>query len=449
MFDPAIFRGYDVRGRYPEQFDAATAYQVALAYAAKFQPQKVAVAQDVRPASAEVKAAIIRGLTESGVAVTDIGTTPTDVLYFTVGHYGFDGGMIASASHNPPGYAGIKLTLANAEPLFADNGLLDIRDTIAAGPLASPGQQGSITVQDVTADYLDFILSFVDVAKLKPTKIVANANFGANGGLLSKLNEKLGGLLTIVPLNYDPDGTFPKGRPDPMIIANRQELVTLTKSEQADFGVAWDGDGDRCFFCDNQGVFYEPCYPTALFAERLLATHPGATIIYDVRYARAITAAVTEHGGTAMMGRVGHSYIKDQMRRQRALFCGESSGHYYFADNWYADNGMIPFLLMWEALSETAQSLSEILAPYTGRFFVSGEQNVTVADTPAVFGRLKVKYADAQINELDGVTIEYPDWRVNVRTSNTEPLVRCNVEGTSAVIVAEKKAEVMKLVVGE
>ncbi len=442
---PDIFRSYDIRGIFNDDLTPAVGYQVALAYAQKFQPKRVVVGQDVRPASGQIKAEIIRGLVESGVEVFDIGMIASDMLYFAVGHYGYDGGIVASASHNPAEYAGIKITKQEAQPVFAENGLFDLRDMIIDGPLTSPGKQGSVTEQDIWDEYLNFVTSFVDLSAITQFHLAANANFGMNGVILDKLIAHSNLPLQVSKLNYDPDGTFPKGRPDPLRPENRGELLELTQTSGADFGVAWDGDGDRVFFCDNQGNFYNPSYLSAIFIEQFLGKQPGATFLYDTRYVYAARAAAEEHSGTAFQVKVGHSYIKDRMRKEQAVFCGESSGHFYFRDNWYADNGMIPLLMVLELLSKRQTDLQTLLQSYTSRFFISGEHNFTVADRDAALETVKQHYADGQLDDSDGVAVAYDNWRFSLRVSATEPLVRLNVESTDQQLVDEKLAEIKQL----
>lgn len=442
----SVFKAYDIRGLYPEEIDEAGAYRIGLAYAQKFQPKTVVVGQDVREANGKMKAEIIRALAESGVRVIDIGIIATDMLYFAVFNYGYDGGIAVSASHNPAGYAGMKIVTKNAEPIFQGNGLPAIRDLAASDDLASPGLNGAIEKKEIENDYFNFLLSFITVDKLKPARIVVNPNFGVTGKILERLIKKFNLPLQIVPLNFEPDGNFPKGRPDPMVPENRAEILDLATREKADFGVAWDADGDRCFFCDNQGIFYEPCYITAVLIENLLRKKPGAKIIYDVRYAFAIQDAIARGGGEAIIERVGHSFIKARMRQDDAIFCGESSGHYYFKENSYCDNGLIPFLLLWEALSLSGKTLPELTDEYTSRFFVSGEFNNKVADSAAKIKELAERYSDGKIDYLDGITVEYPDWRFNVRSSNTEPLLRLNLEARDENLMATKRDEVLGII---
>ncbi|MFA6993903.1 MAG: phosphomannomutase/phosphoglucomutase [Patescibacteria group bacterium] len=445
MFNSKIFKAYDIRGLYPEDINEAVAYRIGLAYAEFLRPKTVVVGCDVRSANESLKKELTRALVESGVAVIDIGQIATEMLYFAVGHYGYDGGIVASASHNPAGYGGMKLVMKESQPIFEKNGLKIIRDRVMSDDLVSPGLAGKATSRDILADYFDFIMSFIKAENLKPLTIVANPNFGPSGKLLERLVQEKHLPLTIIPLNFEIDGSFPKGQPDPLLPGNRAEILALAKEKQTDFGVAWDGDGDRVFFCDNQGNFYEPCYLTAVMIENLVKKNPGAKVLYDPRYIWAAKAAAKKSGAVALAERVGHSFIKERMRREDALFCGESSGHYYFKDNYYCDNGLIPFLLLWEALSGSGQTLPELLRPYTSKFFVSGEFNTAVISVAEKMAAAEEKYSDGQIDHLDGVSIEYPDWRFNLRPSNTEPLLRCNIEGKTPEIVAEKKKEIEEL----
>ncbi|MFA5358361.1 MAG: phosphomannomutase/phosphoglucomutase [Patescibacteria group bacterium] len=441
----SVFKAYDIRGLYPQEIDEQGAFLIGLAFAKVFQPRRVVVGRDVRDCNAKMQAELIRALVESGVDVVDIGQIPTDMIYFVVGKFGFDGGIVASASHNPVGYGGIKMVEKDSKPVFAEHKMPEIRDLVMSGTLASPGLSGKVEEKDYTSEYFDFILSFIDPEVLKQQKVVANGNFGPSGKLLEKLAKERGLPLEIVPLNLNPDGNFPKGRPDPMVPENRGEFTALAKSSGADFGVSWDADGDRCFFCDGNGNFYEPCYITAFLVEEMLKQYPGAKTLYDIRYVWAVKAAAEEHGGTALPTRVGRSFIMDIMRREDVVFCGESSGHYYFKDNYYSDNGMIPLLLIWQAVSVSGKKLGELLENYTKRFFVSGEFNTTVSDVNAKISQIAARYADGQQDFTDGVSIAYDDWRFNLRGSNTEPLLRCNIEAKSEELVISKKQELLDL----
>ena len=449
-FDPSVFKAYDVRGIYPDQIDEDVYYKTGLAFAKQIKPKTVAVGKDVRPTGVKFKQELIRGLTEAGVNVIDIGDISTDMLYFSVGHYGYDGGITITGSHNPAEYNGMKMVIKGAQPLFSENGMFDIRDMVQAGIEKPAGATpGKIGKKDIWDDYADCVLKFIDPKKIKPTKMVLNANFGYGCKVFEKIIEKGNLPVKIIPLNCEPDGTFPKGRPDPFVPENRDEFIELCKSSGADFGFALDADADRCFFCDGNGEFLEPYYVTTILIENLLKKHPNSKVLYDVRYTWALIEAIEKNGGTPLVSRVGHSVIKDGLRKNDAVFCGESSAHYYFRDFFYSDNGMIPVLLILEELSIRGQNLSEILKPYTSKYFISGEHNTEVDSVEEKLKELKKKYSDGKIDELDKLTVEYKDWRFNVRPSNTEPLLRLNLEAKSESLMKKKLEEVLKIIRGE
>ena len=448
--DPKIFKAYDVRGIYPEELDEETYYQTGLAYAKLLKPKTVAVGKDVRPNGESLKKELIRGLTESGVNVIDIENISTDMLYFAVGHYGYDGGITVTASHNPAEYNGMKMVKKDAVPLFGENGMFEIRDMVQAGLSKPEGvTTGQIETKNIWDDYVDFILKFINPKNIKPIKIAFNANFGYGGKVFERIIQRENLPIELIPLNFEPDGSFPKGRPDPFVPENRTEFIELCKNSEADFGVALDADADRCFFCDGSGEFFEPYFSTTILIENLLKKNPESKIIYDVRYTWALIEAVKNNGGTPLICRVGHSYIKDMMRKENAIFCGESSGHYYFKDFFYCDNGMIPALLILEEISTRGQGLSEILKPYTSKYFVSGEYNTEVESVEDKLKELKKKYNDGKISELDKLSVEYEDWRFNVRPSNTEPLLRLNLEAKSQSLMEKKRDELLKIIKGD
>jgi len=364
-----------------------------------------------------------------------------------VGHYGYDGGITVSASHNPAEYNGMKLVKKGSEPIFGENGLFEIRDMVADN-IEAPKDvtPGKVTKKNVWNEYADFVLKFINTENIKPTKIVLNANFGYGGKVFEKIIERGKLPVEIIPLNCEPDGSFPKGRPDPFVPENRAEFSELTKNSEANFGFALDADADRCFFCDGGGEFFEPYFPTTILIENLLKKYPKSEIIYDVRYTWALIEATEKHHGKPLISRVGHSYIKAMMRKTGAIFCGESSGHYYYKDYFFCDNGMIPALQILEELSIRGQSLSEILKPYTDKYKISGEYNTKVDSVERKIKELKEKYDDGKIEELDKLTVEYPDWRFNVRPSNTEPLLRLNLEATSQKLMEKKLAEVLEII---
>ncbi|EKD57028.1 MAG: hypothetical protein ACD_58C00021G0006 [uncultured bacterium] len=447
MFDPKCFKAYDVRGIYPDQIDDETAYKVGQAYADFVKPQgKIAVGMDVRNSSPALKKNLIQGFVDAGVDVVDIGLVSTEEYYFAVGYYKFSGGIQVTASHNPKEYGGFKMVREDVIPISGDTGLFDIRDKVTAGFKLESDKKGIVEIKDIHDDFARFALTFINASKIKPLKLVYNPNFGFEGYVLKKVVE-LGKLpLDLVPLNAQPDGNFPKGRPDPFIPENRPEFVELVKSSGADLGVAWDADADRVFFCADGGTFVESYFINSILIGRILDKNPGEKIIYDPRNTWALIDAIKSHGGTPLLERVGHSFIKARMRKDNAIFSGESSGHTYFRDFYYADSGIIPLLLVLEMLSESGKKLSEILEPVFSKYFISGEINFETPNKDKIFGILKQKYADSQFSDLDGISIEYPDWRFNLRGSNTEPKLRLNLEAKSQKIMEEKRDEVNKII---
>lgn len=446
--DDLIFKAYDIRGIYPSEINEDLVYKIGQAYVKVVKPEgKVAVGHDVRTHSPQLAQALIQGLTDAGIDVVDIGLISTEMLYFAVGSYGFAGGLQVTASHNPAEYNGLKMVRDEAKPVSSDTGLYQMRDLIIAGnEKVSADKKGEIEQKDVLEDFAKFCLGFIDINVLKPLKLVYNPNFGFEGEVLKKV-VKLGDLpLTIVGLNDKPDGTFPKGRPDPFRPENRPEFVEKVKSEQADLGVAWDADADRVFFCTKDDHFVEPYYMNALLIKIALEKNPGAKIVYDPRYTWALVDSAKENGGQAVISRVGHSFIKEKMREVDGVFCGESSGHLYFKKFWYADSGMIPLLLVLELISKEGD-LDVLLKPYFEKYFISGEINSEVTDSKAKIAQLKEKYTDGKINELDGLSVEYDrDWRFSVRTSNTEPLLRLNVEAKTKELMEQKRDELLGLI---
>lgn len=448
VVDPSVFRAYDIRGIYPQNLNEELAYRVAQAYVNYVKPEgKISVSRDVRPASLKLKEAVIRGLTDAGIDVLDVGLVSTDMYYFAVGNYKLAGGIQLTGSHNPPEYCGIKMIREEVYPLFGEQGIQQIRDLILEDKeKIIADKKGQVEKKEILDDFASFLLKLIDVKIIKPLKVVINPNFGYQGEVIKYVVKKGNLPITLIGLNDTPDGTFPKGRPDPFIPENRPEFLSLVKSQGADFGIAWDGDGDRVFFATEKGDFMESYYMNALFIAELLEKNHGGKIIYDPRYTWALIDATKENGGEAFVERVGHSFIKARMKKEDALFCGESSGHTYFRDFWYADCGIIPALMVMEMLSKKGKKLSELVEPLFNKYFISGEKNTTVSDAKMVLGKIKEKYADAQISEIDGVSLEYPDWRTNIRPSNTEPLFRLNVEGKTKEIVDLKTKELVDFI---
>jgi phosphomannomutase len=442
--DPKIFKAYDIRGVYPVEIDEEIAYKIGQAYAKFVQPKKVVLSRDVRLSGPKLWEAAKNGLLDHGVDVVDIGVVSTDMMYFAVANYGFDGGLTVTASHNPKEYNGFKLVRAKAAPISGNTGINDIRDLVLSNysfKASSPGKLESLQIID---EYIEKVISVVDKSKLKKYKIVANTNFGTTGPILQKLTNLLPMDLTVI--NGEPNGEFPKGRPDPLIPENRNETVALVKQEQADLGVVWDSDADRCFFIDDKGRFLSGYYTSAVLADYFLKKYPKSKVVVDMKLNWAIIDAVRAKGGTALPNKTGHSFFKERMIAEDAVFGGEVSGHYFFKDYFYLDNGLIPFLLILEILSTTGKKLSEIYDSLFANYFAIDETNVTVADVDAVIGKVKQTYSDAKQDFTDGISVEYPTWRANVRPSNTEPLVRLNMEAKDPETLKQKTKELLDLI---
>jgi phosphomannomutase len=445
---PDIFKAYDIRGVYPDEVHEEAARAIGAAFVAYLQAQRIAVGRDMRLSSPTLAAAFIDGATAQGADVVDYGMIATDMLYFAVARDRHDGGVQITASHNPRQYNGMKLVRKEAFPLSGDAGISHIRDMIAGGRLPAPAaRRGGVTAKDTLAAYVDHVMSFIDPSIVRPFNVVLDAGSGMGGLVAPKLFERLPCRTT--RLCFDIDGRFPNHEANPLIEENRRDIIARVVADKADVGIAWDGDADRCFFIDGSGEFVAGDFITALLAEAFLLKHPGATIIYDLRASYAVKDMVAKYGGTALMNRVGHAFFKRRMREANAIFGGEVTGHYYFRDNFYADNGFIPALLMLELMSKKEKSLHALLEPLRKRYFISGEINTNLPHMDAVPEKLRqlaARYADGHQYELDGVSVEYPDWHFNVRPSNTEPLLRLNLEATAADKMAAKRDEVLALI---
>ena len=448
--NPNIFKAYDVRALYPSEIDEPIARDIGRGFVAYLGASRIAVSRDMRVSSPSLAEAFIQGALSQGADVVDLGMMATDMLYFAVASGGFDGGAQITASHNPSQYNGVKMVRAEAMPLSGDEGLAEIRDMIQQGTLPPPAATpGLRTYDDVLSAYVEHVFSFIDEAAIKPFTCVLDAGNGMGGLVAPRLFERLP--VTVIPMCMEVDGTFPNHESNPLIEENRAHIVERVVAEKADIGIAWDGDADRCFFIDGTGDFVPGDFITALLGEAILRKHPGATIVYDLRASHAVRDVVTGMGGTAVMNRVGHSFIKRTMREQDGVFGGEVTGHYYFRENYYADNGFIPALMLLELMSVKGQSLAELLAPLKAKYFISGEINTKVASMEVVRARLDAlaaRYADGQVTHLDGVSVEYPDWHFNVRPSNTEPLLRLNLEGRTPEVMAARRDEVLGLIRG-
>ncbi|HEV7133813.1 MAG TPA: phosphomannomutase/phosphoglucomutase [Gaiellaceae bacterium] len=446
MLDPKVFKAYDVRGLYPGDLDEAGAYAIGRAYVEQFEPRRMAVGRDMRLSSPQMAAAAIRGASDAGAEVLDLGLVGTEMLYFAVGELGLDGGIEVTASHNPKEYTGMKIVRRGALPVGGESGLLDVRDRAVVAAGETGGGEARVSAVDIWPAYVDRVMSFIDVSSIRPLKVVVDAANGMAGAMLPPVLDRLAAV-DAVRCYFEPDGSFPNHEPNPLLPENREFIVAKTLEEGADLGVAFDGDADRCFFVDDTGEFVPGDFATALLAESILAKDPGAKIIYDVRASWAVPEAIERAGGTALMNRVGHAYIKHRMRKEDAAFGGEVSGHYYFRDFSQADSGVVPFLLMLELISKRGLKLSEILRPYRERYFLTGELNTPVADVALKLQELKERYAqEGTVSHLDGISVDAHDWHFNVRPSNTEPLLRLNLEARSEELMEAKRDEVLALI---
>jgi len=445
VLDPKVFKAYDVRGVHGTEIDEDGGYRVGRAYAEHFEPRTVAVGRDMRVSSPTMAAAVIEGLADGGADVVDIGMVGTEMLYYAVGEGGLDGGICVTASHNPKEFTGMKIVRRGALPVGGESGLLDVRDR-ALGDFQAAGQRGTVSTRDIWPGFVEKVLSFVDLAGIRPLQVVIDAANGMAGAMLPPVLEHLP--IDVVRCSFEPDGTFPSHEPNPLLPENRELIVRLTREEGADLGVAFDGDADRCFFIDDTGEFVPGDFVTALLAGAMLAREPGEKVIYDVRASRAVPLAIEDAGGIPIVSRVGHAFIKHLMRKEQALFAGEVSAHYYFRDFSQSDTGVVPFLVMLDLISRSGGRLSELLAPYRDRYFLSGEINTPVADVALKLQELKERYAAAggRISHLDGLSVDFDDWHFNVRPSNTEALLRLNLEALSEQRMAEKRDEVLALI---
>ena len=444
----SIFKAYDVRGLYPSEVNEDAARQIGRGFVSYLQAKRIAVSHDMRLSSPSLTEAFIDGARRQGADVVNYGLMGTDMMYYAVARDGHDGGVQITASHNPKEYNGIKMVRREAFPLSGDEGISDIRDMLLSGRLPQPSEQtGRVSRMDVTSDYIDHVMSFIDPSIVKPFNVVLDAGNGIAGLVAPKLFERLP--CKVTALCFEVDGTFPNHEANPLIEENRRDIVEQVKRDRADIGIAWDGDADRCFFIDGTGEFIAGDFITALLAEAFLIKHPGAKVVYDVRASYAVKDIVAKYGGTALMNRVGHAFFKRRMREEGAIFGGEVTGHYYFRDNFYADNGFIPALLILELMSRKGQTLHELLAPLREKYFISGEINTRVSNMNLVREKLDglaAKYSDGNVYQLDGVSGEFPDWHFNVRASNTEPMLRLNLEATTPELMAKKRDEVLAFI---
>jgi len=445
----SCFKAYDVRGRVPDELDEALAYDIGRAYAALISPKQVAVGRDIRYSSAALQAAVMRGLADSGVEVIDIGLCGTEGVYFATFAQQFGGGIMVTASHNPPDYNGMKFVREGSRPISADTGLKDIQRLIEQRELpAKAARPGFVRKLDTGASYVHHLLSYVDVRALKPLKIVVNAGNGGAGITIDALEPHLP--VQFIKINHQADGSFPNGVPNPMLEQNRASTSQAIVRHGAHLGLAWDGDYDRCFFFDEHGGFIEGYYLVGLLAESFLRRHHGARVVHDPRLTWNTIDIVHQCGGMPVLCKSGHAFIKQRMREVDAVYGGEMSAHHYFRDFAYCDSGMIPWLLVLAVISERGQPLSALVGERMRLFPASGEINRHLAsDTRSILERVRTQYAgQAQsIDFTDGLSMEFSEWRFNLRGSNTEPLVRLNVESRrSEPLMREKTAELLQLI---
>jgi phosphomannomutase len=443
----SAFKAYDVRGRIPTEINEQLAYDIGRAYAAFVKPKRVIVGRDIRLSSAQLCSRLAAGLTESGVDVYDIGLCGTEGVYYATFAEKMDGGIMVTASHNPPDYNGMKFVREGSRPISADTGLVTMRDMIAAGSLPRhAGRSGTLQTIDTSKSYLTHLLGYVDRGRLRPLKVVVNAGNGGAGLIVDALEPQLP--FEFIKINHEPDGTFPNGVPNPMIEENRKPTVEAIVRHRADVGLAWDGDYDRCFFFDERGTFVEGYYLVGLLAEFFLKRSPGAAIVHDPRLVWNTLDVVRRLGGKAVQCKSGHAFIKQKMREVDGVYGGEMSAHHYFRDFSYCDSGMIPWLLVLQIISESGKSLGQLVADRRSAFPVSGEINRRVPDGKAAIAAVQSHYEKQAkaIDFTDGLSMEFENWRLNLRSSNTEPLIRLNIESRGdEALMQQKTAEVLAL----
>lgn len=448
MINPEIFKAYDVRGLYPSEVTEEVFQQLGRAFAAYLGPGRFAVMRDMRLSSPSLAAAFIDGARTQGAHIIDYGLAGTDMMYFAVAANGLDGGAEITASHNPKQYNGCKLVRKEAFPLSGEAGIKEMKEMMLAGTLPAPAHtRGGVELGDIMERYVTHVMAFIDEGVIRPFNVVLDAGSGVAGMVAPKLFDRLPCRTT--RLCFEVDGTFPNHEANPLIDENRRDITARVIAERADAGIAWDGDADRCFFLDGTGEFIAGDFITALLAESFLMKHPGSTIIYDVRASYAVKDVVARYRGRALMNRVGHAFIKRRMREEDAIFGGEVTGHYYFRDNFYADNGFIPALLILELMSQKGLSLRDLLKPLREKYFISGEINTKVSSMAVVdekIERLAREYAHGTVYRLDGISVEFDDWHFNVRPSNTEPLLRLNLEGLTPEIMERRRDEVLGMI---
>jgi phosphomannomutase len=454
VLDESIFKAYDVRGVYPDQMDERLAYRIGRAFPrvlADLQggspsEQRVALGRDMRLSAPSMAEAYARGISDEGADVLDVGMVGTEMLYWTVGSRELDGGLMCTASHNPKAYTGAKLVKRGALALSGDSGIGELREIVADGEPGEPAAQpGRIEQDDVSEVFREAALGYIDPTLIAPMRVVLDGGNGMAGPIVGPLLESFP--LERIETYWEPNGDFPDHEPNPLLEENRQFIIDRVRESGSDLGIAWDGDADRCFFIDDAGEFVAGDFLTALLAEALLRKEPGALVLYDVRASRAVRDVVERNGGTTLVNRVGHAFFKTRMRETGAAFGGEVSGHYYFRDFYRADSGTIPALLILELLSVEGKRMTELLEPLRSRYFISGEINSEVFDQAGKMEEIVERYSDGELGRLDGISVDYDDWHFNVRPSNTEPLLRLNLESlVSREHMEQKRDEVLGLI---
>ncbi len=441
------FKAYDIRGKYPDELNEDLAFKIGCAYAEVVRPKRVVLGRDIRLSSAPLSKALTDGLTSMGVDVSDIGLCGTEQVYFATARLKAGGGIMVTASHNPAVHNGMKFVREGAVPISGDSGLRDIEQLVCCGTFKPASEKGQTSLADISEAYIEHLLSYINPQRLKPLKIVVNAGNGCAGLIIDSIEPYLP--VHFIKINHNPDGTFPNGVPNPLLPENRDVTANAVKDHKADLGLAWDGDFDRCFFFDEKGRFIEGYYIVGLLAEEMLRRQPGAKIILDPRLRWNTIDIVTSMGGTPIVSKTGHAFIKERMRQEDAFYGGEMSAHHYFKDFYYCDSGMIPWLIVAEMLSRSGRTLSELIDQRIRLFPCSGEINREVSDPKTVMQKVRETFERdcTKMDYIDGLSMEFRDWRFNLRASNTEPLIRLNVESRGLTeVVIEKTAHLLRLI---
>lgn len=442
----ACFKAYDIRGKVPSELNNELGYKIGRAFSKLTQAKKIVIGYDIRKSSLEISEALKNGLTDSGADVIDIGLCGTEMIYFSTPFFDADGGIMITASHNPSEYNGMKFVAKGSVPVGYDSGLNEVEKMIVNNELGEISKtKGTVTKKEVMKEFITHLSQFYDAKKINSLKVVVNAGNGCAGLALDSLESKLP--VKMIKMFNNPDGNFPNGVPNPMLEENRKPTIEIIKRENADLGVAWDGDYDRCFFFDEHGNFIEGYYIVGLLAKSILKNHPGEKIVHDPRLVWNTIEVVEKSGGKTVVSKSGHAFIKQKMREVNSIYGGEMSAHHYFRENAYSDSGMIPFLLILQLMSEEKKKLSELVDEMIADYPCSGEINSTINDPAGKIKEIEKKYSDGKIDHLDGVSIEYPDWRFNLRMSNTEPILRLNVESRGdEKLLKQKTDELLKII---